>query len=200
MSRRLTIITVIALMILLSLTLAACEKERPVPTPSRSRPNCPRHRGRHHGYAVHAIRGADESDCPRGGRHPDCASDADSGRWGHVDDSHRPAAGGGQHRRRERDRPVFHLYRCRRGHPGGDCQPVQHDPEGIVQLNGLKDANVLALGQQLKIPGKASSAGTGATSGAGTTGTGGPPARTLCRPATPWARLHYATARRWPHC
>ena len=36
MSRRLTIITVIALMILLSLTLAACEKERPVPTPSRA--------------------------------------------------------------------------------------------------------------------------------------------------------------------
>ena len=41
MSRRLTIITVIALMILLSLTLAACEKERPVPTPSRSTPRLP---------------------------------------------------------------------------------------------------------------------------------------------------------------
>ena len=34
MSRRLTIITVITLMILLSVTLAACEKERPVPTPA----------------------------------------------------------------------------------------------------------------------------------------------------------------------
>ena len=42
MSRRLTIITVIALMILLSLTLAACEKERPVPTPSRSTPQTAR--------------------------------------------------------------------------------------------------------------------------------------------------------------
>ena len=42
MSRRLTIITVIALMILLSLTLAACEKERPVPTPSRSTPQSAR--------------------------------------------------------------------------------------------------------------------------------------------------------------
>ena len=42
MSRRLTILTVIALMILLSLTLAACEKERPVPTPSRSTPQTAR--------------------------------------------------------------------------------------------------------------------------------------------------------------
>jgi len=49
-------------------------------------------------------------------------------------------------------------------------------PEGIVQLNELKDANVLALGQQLKIPGTAPAAGTNGTStggGTGTTGTGG---------------------------
>ena len=131
MSRRLTIITVIALMILLSLTLAACEKERPVPTPSRSTPQTAR-------GTVAVTTGTPSTpsaalttgDCPRGGRHPDCASDADSGRWGHVDHSHRPAAGGGQHQRRERDRPVLRLYRCRRGHPGSDRQPVQHDPRG----------------------------------------------------------------------
>ena len=67
----------------------------------------------------------------------------------------------------------------------------EHNPEGIVQLNGLKDANVLALGQQLKIPGKASSRAQEPPAAPGRPVRVEPPAL-LCRPATPWAELRGA--------
>jgi LysM repeat protein len=172
MSRRLTIITVIALMILLSVTLAACEKERPVPTPSRatsqpargtvsatSSPSVP---------SASLTRGA--TSLPNGTASAQ-ASPIPAGAATSTPPVPQPVVvtGGGT------------------ASPGqsftytvvaGDTLAViasrfNTTPEGIVQLNGLKDANVLALGQQLKIPGKGSSAGTGATSGTGTTGTGG---------------------------
>ena len=174
MSRRLTIITVIALMILLSLTLAACEKERPVPTPSRSTPQTARGTvavttgtpstpsaalTKVTAPAEGGTRTVQATPIPVGGATSTTATAPQP-----VVVSTGAASGTGQ----------SFVYTV----VAGDTLAViasrfNTTPEGIVQLNGLKDANVLALGQQLKIPGKASSAGTGATSGAGTTGTGG---------------------------
>ena len=174
MSRRLTIITVIALMILLSLTLAACEKERPVPTPSRSTPQTARGTvaattgtpstpssalTKGTAPAEGGTRTVQATPIPVGGATSTTATAPQP-----VVVSTGAASGAGQ----------SFIYTV----VAGDTLAViasrfNTTQEGIVQLNGLKDANVLALGQQLKIPGKASSAGTGATSGTGTTGTAG---------------------------
>jgi N-acetylmuramoyl-L-alanine amidase len=176
MSRRLTIITVIALMILLSLTLAACEKERPVPTPSRSTPQTTR-------GTVAATTGTPST--------PSAAlttvtAPADGTRT--VQATPIPV-GGSTSTTATAPQPVVVSTGAASGAGqsfiytvvAGDTLAViasrfNTTPEGIVQLNELKDANVLALGQQLKIPGKAPAAGTGGTStggGTGTTGTGG---------------------------
>ena len=174
MSRRLTILTVIALMILLSLTLAACEKERPVPTPSRSTPQSARGTvaattgtpstpaaalTKVTGSAESGTRTVQATPIPVGGASSTTATTPQPVVVGTAS-----ASGTGQ----------SFIYTV----VAGDTLAViasrfNTTPEGIVQLNGLKDPNKLALGQQLKIPGKSSSAGTGATSGAGTTGTSG---------------------------
>ena len=164
MSRRLTIMTVIALMILLSLTLAACEKERPVPTPSRSTPQTAR-------GTVAVTTGTPSTPSaalttvttPAGGgtRTVQATPIPVGGATSTTATAPQPvvvstgaASGTGQ----------SFVYTV----VAGDTLAViasrfNTTQEGIIQLNGLKDANVLALGQQLKIPGKASSAGTGAT-------------------------------------
>jgi LysM repeat protein len=174
MSRRLTIMTVIALMILLSLTLAACEKERPVPTPNRSTPQTAR-------GTVAATTGTPST--PSAALTKGTAPAEGGTRT--VQATPIPV-GGAASTTGTAPQPVVVSTGAASGAGesfvytvvAGDTLAViasryNTTPEGIVQLNGLKDANVLALGQQLKIPGKASSAGTGATSGAGTTGTGG---------------------------
>ncbi len=174
MSRRLTIITVIALMILLSLTLAACEKERPVPTPSRSTPQTAR-------GTVAATTGTPST--PSAALTKGTAPAEGGTRT--VQATPIPV-GGATSTTATAPQPVVvstgaaseagqsFIYTV----VAGDTLAViasrfNTTPAGIVQLNGLKDANVLALGQQLKIPGKASSAGTGGTSTGGGTGTTG---------------------------
>jgi LysM repeat protein len=169
MSRRLTIMTVIALMILLSLTLAACEKERPVPTPSRSTPQTAR-------GTVAATTGTPST--PSSGLTTVTAPAEGGTRT--VQATPIPV-GGSTSTTATAPQPVVVSTSAASGTGqsfiytvvAGDTLAViasrfNTTPEGIVQLNGLKDANVLALGQQLKIPGKASSAGTGSTSGTGT--------------------------------
>jgi peptidoglycan endopeptidase LytE len=174
MSRRLTIITVIALMILLSLTLAACEKERPVPTPSRSTPQSAR-------GTVAATTGTPST--------PSAAltkvtAPAEGGTRT-VQATPIPVGGVSTTTTAAAPQPVVVSTSAVSGSGqsfvytvvAGDTLAViasrfNTTPEGIVQLNGLKDPNKLALGQQLKIPGKAPSAGTGSTS-TGTTGTSG---------------------------
>jgi LysM repeat protein len=177
MSRRLTIITVIALMILLSLTLAACEKERPVPTPSRSTPQGAR-------GTVAATTGTPST--------PSAAltqATASAGNGTRTVQATPIPVGGSTSTTATAPQPVVVGTAAASGTGqsfvytvvAGDTLAViasrfNTTPEGIVQLNGLKDANVLALGQQLKIPGKAPATGTGSTStggGTGTTGTGG---------------------------
>ena len=172
MSRRLTIITVIALMILLSLTLAACEKERPVPTPSRATPQTARGTVATTGTsstpsaaltkvtapAEGGTRAVQATPIPVGGATSTTATAPQP-----VVVSTGAASGTGQ----------SFVYTV----VAGDTLAViasrfNTTPEGIVQLNGLKDANMLALGQKLKIPGKAPSAGAGSTSTGGT-GTSG---------------------------
>jgi len=173
MSRRLTIMTVIALMILLSLTLAACEKERPVPTPSRSTPQTAR-------GTVAATTGTPST--PSAALTKVTASAEGGTRT--VQATPIPV-GGATSTTATAPQPVVvstsasgtaqsFVYTV----VAGDTLAViasrfNTTPEGIVQLNGLKDPNQLALGQQLKIPGKAPSAGTGSTTtgGTGTTGT-----------------------------
>jgi LysM repeat protein len=172
MSRRLTILTVIALMILLSLTLAACEKERPVPTPSRSTPQSARGTvavttgtpstpsaalTKVTASAEGGTRTVQATPIPVGGASSTTATAPQP-----VVVSTAGASGTGQ----------SFMYTV----VAGDTLAVidsrfNTTPEGIVQLNGLKDPNKLALGQQLKIPGKASSAGTGSASTGGATGT-----------------------------
>ena len=172
MSRRLTILTVIALMILLSLTLAACEKERPVPTPSRSTPQSARGTvavttgtpstpsaalTKVTGSAESGTRTLQATPIPVGGASSTTATAPQPVVVGTAG-----ASGTGQ----------SFIYTV----VAGDTLAViasrfNTTPEGIVQLNGLKDPNKLALGQQLKIPGKASSAGTGGASTGGATGT-----------------------------
>ena len=163
MSRRLTIITVIALMILLSLTLAACEKERPVPTPSRSTPQTAR-------GTVAATTGTPST--------PSAAltkGTAPAGGGTRTVQATPIPVGGATSTTATAPQPVVVSTGAASGTGqsfiytvvAGDTLAViasrfNTTPEGIVQLNGLKDANMLALGQQLKIPGKASSAGTGA--------------------------------------
>jgi LysM repeat protein len=174
MSRRLTIILVIALMILLSLTLAACEKERPVPTPSRSTPQSARGTvaattgtpstpsaalTKVTASAEGGTRTLQATPIPVGGSTTTTATAPQP-----VVVSTSDASAAGQ----------SFTYSV----VAGDTLAViasrfNTTPERIVQLNGLKDPNVLALGQQLKIPGKAPSAGAGSTTtGGGTTGTG----------------------------
>jgi LysM repeat protein len=173
MSRRLTIIMVIALMILLSLTLAACEKERPVPTPSRSTPQTAR-------GTVAATTGTPST--PSAALTKVTASAEGGTRT--VQATPIPV-GGATSTTATAPQPVVvstvasgtaqsFVYTV----VAGDTLAViasrfNTTPEGIVQLNDLKDPNQLALGQQLKIPGKAPSAGTGSTTtgGTGTTGT-----------------------------
>ena len=174
MCRRLTIVTVIALMILLSLTLAACEKERPVPTPSRATPQTAR-------GTVAATTGTPST--------PSAAltkvtAPAEGGTRT-VQATPIPVGGVSTTTTAAAPQPVVVSTSAASG-PGqsfvytvvaGDTLAViasrfNTTPEGIVQLNGLKDPNKLALGQQLKIPGKAPSAGTGSTS-TGTSGAGG---------------------------
>ena len=174
MSRRLTIMTVIALMILLSLTLAACEKERPVPTPSRSTPQTAR-------GTVAATTGTPST--PSAGL---TTVTTPAGAGTRTVQATPIPVGGATSTTATAPQPVVVSTGAASGTGqsfvytvvAGDTLAViasrfNTTQEGIIQLNGLKDANVLALGQQLKIPGKASSAGTGATSGAGTTGTAG---------------------------
>jgi LysM repeat protein len=169
MSRRLTIITVIALMILLSLTLAACEKERPVPTPSRSTLQPAR-------GTVAATTGTPST--PSAALTNGTAS-AESGTRT-VQSTPIPVGGGTTTATAPQPVVVSTGAASAAGQSfiytvvAGDTLAViasrfNTTPEGIVQLNGLKDPNVLALGQQLKIPGRAPSAGTGGTS-AGTAG------------------------------
>lgn len=173
MSRRLTIMTVIALMILLSLTLAACEKERPVPTPSRSTPQTAR-------GTVAATTGTPST--PSAALTKVTASAEGGTRT--VQATPIPV-GGATSTTATAPQPVV-VSTAASGTAqsfvytvvAGDTLAViasrfNTTPEGIVQLNGLKDPNQLALGQQLKIPGKAPSAGTGSTTtgGTGTTGT-----------------------------
>ncbi len=170
MSRRLSIILVIALMILLSLTLAACEKERPVPTPSRSTPQSAR-------GTVAATTGT-----------PSTPSSAVTSGTASAEGGTRSVqatpipVGGATSTTATAPQPVVVGTSAATGQSftytvvAGDTLAViasrfNTTPEGIVQLNGLKDPNVLALGQQLKIPGKASTAGTtGGTSGTTSTG------------------------------
>jgi len=173
MSRRLTIMTVIALMILLSLTLAACEKERPVPTPSRSTPQTAR-------GTVAATTGTPST--PSAALTKVTASAEGGTRT--VQATPIPV-GGATSTTATAPQPVV-VSTAASGTAqsfvytvvAGDTLAViasrfNTTPEGIVQLNGLKDPNQLALGQQLKIPGKTPSAGTGSTTtgGTGTTGT-----------------------------
>ena len=136
---------------MLSLTLAACEKERPVPTTSRSTPQSARGTvAATSGPPSTPVRGADPG-TPPGGRHPDRPSDADSGRWGHVD-APPPAAGGGQHQRSERAGQSF-IYTVVAGDTLAKiASRFNTTPEVIVQVNTLTDPNVLTVGQQLKIP------------------------------------------------
>lgn len=174
MSRRLTIISVIALMILLSLTLAACEKERPVPTPSRSTPQTTR-------GTVPATTGTPST--PSAALTNGTAS-AESGTRT-VQATPIPV-GGATTTTATAPQPVVVSTSAAAGQSftytvvAGDTLAViasrfSTTPEGIIQLNDLKDPNKLALGQQLKIPGKSPSAGTSgaSTGGTGTTGTSG---------------------------
>jgi LysM repeat protein len=176
MSRRLTIILVIALMILLSLTLAACEKERPVPTPSRSTPQSAR-------GTVAATTGTPST--PSAALTKVTASAESGTRSGQATPI---PVGGATSTTATAPQPVVVSTAGASGTGqsfiytvvAGDTLAViasrfNTTPEGIVQLNGLKDPNKLALGQQLKIPGKAPSGGTGSTStgGTATTGTSG---------------------------
>jgi LysM repeat protein len=172
MSRRLTIITVIALMILLSLTLAACEKERPVPTPSRSTPQTAR-------GTVAATTGTPSTPAAALTK---VTAPAEGGTRT-VQATPIPV-GGSASTTATAPQPVVVSTGAASGSSfvytvvAGDTLAViasrfNTTPEGIVQLNGLKDANVLALGQQLKIPGSAPAAGAGGTSTGGGTGTGG---------------------------
>ena len=167
MSRRLTIITAIALMILLSLTLAACEKERPVPTPSRATSQPAR-------GTVSAASSPSASLTREATSLPGGAASAQAS----------PIPAGAATSTPPAPQPVVVTTGGGTASPGqnftytvvaGDTLAViasrfNTTPEGIVQLNGLKDANKLALGQQLKIPGKATAAGTGGTSSGGGTG------------------------------
>jgi LysM repeat protein len=169
MSRRLTIMTVIALMILLSLTLAACEKERPVPTPSRSTPQTAR-------GTVAATTGTPST--PSAALTKVTASAEGGTRT--VQATPIPVGGATSTTATAPQPVVVNTPESGTGQSfvytvvAGDTLAViasrfNTTPEGIVQLNDLKDPNQLALGQQLKIPGKAPSTGTGGT---GTTGTG----------------------------
>lgn len=166
MSRRLTSILVIALVILVSLTLAACEKERPVPTPSRSSPLPAR------GTATVT---------------PPPASQTSTGQSSSGVQS-APVAAGTVTPTPPPPQPVVVTSGGGSTTAGqsfsytvvaGDTLAVianrfKTTPEAIVQLNGLTDPNTLALGQVLKIPGTAPSTGGGAsTGGTGTTGTSG---------------------------
>jgi LysM repeat protein len=176
MSRRLTLILVIALVILLSLTLAACEKERPVPTPSRA--------------TAQPARGTVSATTSPFAPSASLTRSATSLPSGTASAQASPIPAGAATPTPPAPQPVVVTVTGATASPGqfftytvvsGDTLAViasrfNTTPEGIVQLNSLKDPNVLALGQQLKIPGKAPVTGTGSTStggGTGTTGTGG---------------------------
>jgi LysM repeat protein len=172
MSRRLTSIPVIALIILLSLTLAACEKERPVPTPSRTTPQSSRGTvaatstmttpsaatTRVGTPAQSGTRTTQATPIPVGGATTTATAPQP------VVVSSGEASGAGK----------SFIYTVVAGDTLAKiASTLNTTPEAIVQLNALTDPNALMVGQKLKIPGVAPATGTGAsTSGStGTTGT-----------------------------
>jgi LysM repeat protein len=184
MSRRLSFILAIALMILLILTLAACEKERPVPTPSRAAPLAPRGTvGATTGTPatpsaaltkVTASAGTPAGASAEGGTRAVLATPIPvGGATSTTATAPQPVVVSTSDARSAGQSFSYTVV-------AGDTLAViasrfNTTPEAIVQLNGLKNPNVLALGQSLKIPGKAPASGSagGSTSTGGTTGASG---------------------------
>jgi LysM repeat protein len=165
MSRRLTIITVIALLILLSLTLAACEKERPVPTPNRSTPQTARGTvaattgtpstpsaalTKATAPAEGGTRTVQATPIPVGGATSTTATAPQP-----VVVSTSAASGTGQ----------SFVYTVVAGDTLGKIA-VRYGTTvaALLQLNGLSNPDVLAIGQKLKVPGT----GGGAPAAVGT--------------------------------
>ncbi len=171
MSRRLTSILVIALIILLSLTLAACEKERPVPTPSRA--------------TVQPARGTAATSATPSAALTQVSAPAQGGT---RTVQATPIPVGGATTTALTPQPVVvssgeasgagksFIYTVVAGDTLAKiASTLNTTPEAIVQLNTLADPNVLTVGQKLKIPGIGPSSGTGATTsgGTGTSGSSG---------------------------
>ena len=163
MSRRLSFTLAIALMILLSLTLVACEKERPVPTPSRA--------------TAAPARGTVTAMPSRSSLTPGAQSSSGT--------QSAPAAAGTATPTPPAPQPVVvstsstttagltFVYSVVAGDTLAKIATrFNTTPEAIVKLNSLTNPDALALGQQLKIPGKAPAAGAGTTSAGGTGTTG----------------------------
>ena len=174
MSRRLTSILVIALIILLSLTLAACEKERPVPTPSRTTPQSARGTAAATSTTSTPSAALTQVGTPaQGGTRTVQATPIPVGGAATTATAPQPvvvtssaASGAGK----------SFIYTVVAGDSLAKiASTLNTTPEAIIQLNTLTDPNALTVGQQLKIPGVAPSTGAGATTsgGTGTTGAGG---------------------------